>query len=97
MRPRASRRRASEPRRRDRELEQLALSRVGIHVHEALRVFERQTPQKEIVDQTEDGGVESDAKRQGDDRDKGKRRRFAQFTKSEASVVHRAGYSVRNA
>ena len=42
-------------------LEQIALPRIRIHVHHASRVFERQTAQKKIVDQTEDRGVQADA------------------------------------
>src|SRR5213075_2282661 len=44
-------------RHRDRELEQIALARVRIHVHESLRLLERQSAQKQVVDETENGSV----------------------------------------
>jgi len=41
----------------DRELEQVAFARVRIHVHESLRLLERQSAQKQVVDETENGSV----------------------------------------
>src|SRR5439155_21724140 len=53
-------------RHRDRELEQVALARVRIHVHEPLRLLERESAQEQVVDQTEDRGVQTNSERQRD-------------------------------
>src|SRR5262245_14817584 len=51
-------------------------------------VFEWQRAEKNIVDEAEYGGVESNPERQGDHRNARKRRRLAQFAKRESKVVH---------
>ena len=67
----------------DCELEQVALARVRIHVHEPLRLLERESAQEQIVDQTEDGGVQSDAECKRQDGNQSEPRRFAKLAKSE--------------
>jgi hypothetical protein len=73
---------------RNRQLEQVTLARIRIHVDQALGILERQAAQKEIVDQTEDGGVESDAESKRDDRDESERGRLPKFAKGKSNVVH---------
>src|ERR1700757_2857565 len=69
-------------RRGDRELEQFTLARIGIHVHQALGLLERQTAQKEIVDQAENGSVQTNPEREREDGDEGERRRLLKLSKS---------------
>src|SRR5438132_2822465 len=76
-------------RRRNRQLEQVTLARIRIHVHQALGILERQRAKEKVVDQTEDRGVESDAERERNDGDQSESRRFVKFMKSEAKVAHR--------
>ena|ERR1700730_3068843 len=84
-------------RRRNRQLEQVTLARIRIHVHQALGILERQAAQKKIVDQTEDGSVQADPQRERDNRNKTKRRRLPEFAKGKANVVHKQHrYSLRN-
>src|SRR5205807_2505238 len=55
-------------RHRDRELEQIALPGIRIYVQDAPRLLKWQSAQKEIIDQTENGSVQSDPQRQRDKR-----------------------------
>ena len=57
-------------------------------MHKALRLFERQTAQKKIVDQTEDRGVQADAESERKHRQESKAGRFDQLPESEAKIVH---------
>src|ERR1700736_1969621 len=75
-------------RRRNRQLEQVTLARIRIHVHQALGFLERQGAQEEIVDQAEDGSVQADPEGERDDGDKAEGRRLPEFSKGESSVVH---------
>src|SRR5262249_10484635 len=57
-------------------------------VDHARRLLERQPAQKEIVHQTEDGGVESDAEREREHGDRSEGRRLSKFAKRESNIVH---------
>src|SRR5438477_9260416 len=73
---------------RNRELEQIAFARVRIHVHNAFGLFEWQAVQKEIVDQAEDSGVQTNPERKRENGDEGERRRLPKFPKSETQIAH---------
>jgi hypothetical protein len=60
-------------------------------VDEALRVLEGQASQEEIVDKTEDRGVQSDAERKRTDRDESEGGRLPKFAKGKAEVVRAKG------
>ena len=51
-------------RHRHRELQQLALPGIRVHVHDTSRFLKRQSAQKKIIDQTEDRGVQPNPERE---------------------------------
>ena len=73
---------------RHRELLEVSLLRFGLENDESVRFLERQAAQKQIVDQTEDGGVHPDAERERDHGEKGERGRLEELAKSEAEIDH---------
>jgi len=75
-------------RHRDRELEQVALARVGVHVHEPLRLLEGESAQEQVVNQTKNRGVQPDSQCEREDGDKSESRRFAELAKSEFEIFH---------
>ena len=76
-----------ETRRRDCELEQFAFASIGIHAQHPLRLFEGQGPEKEIVDQAEDRGVQPDPKGQGQNGNYGKTGGLGQRSKGESKIA----------
>ena len=65
-----------------------------INVNDTFGFGERQTAQKQVVDQTEDRGVHSDADREREDRESGERRRLEELANGEAEIVHVQKFSV---
>lgn len=57
-------------------------------MNEARRFLKRQAAQKEIVDQAEDGGAETNPERESQDREQSEAGRFAQLPEGEAKVGH---------
>src|SRR5205823_7048040 len=60
----------------------------SIQVHNARRVFERQTAEKQFVYQTKDRGVQPDAEGERKRGDNCESRRFTKLAQSKANVVH---------
>ena len=63
----------------------------AVKVDNARRLFEWQAAQKQVIDQTENGCVQSDAERESDHGNRSERRRFSKFTVCETDVVHGSG------
>src|SRR6267378_1503810 len=59
----------------------------GTNEHELLRIFDRQQPQQERIDQTEDGGVGANAESKGEDGDGSEARVLAEHAGGEAKVL----------
>lgn len=57
-------------------------------MNDAVRLRKRQPAQEEIVNQTEDRGVETDAEREGEEREKSEPGRLQQLAESEAKIGH---------
>src|SRR5262249_15168505 len=60
----------------------------GIAAIHARRFLVRQPVQKQIVDQTEDRGVETDPERERRDSNESESRRFAELSQRETEFVH---------
>src|SRR5205807_121185 len=75
-------------RRRDADLDQLARFVAAEEMNHTRRFLEWETPQEQIVDQTEDGRVQANPKRKREHRDEGERGRLSKFAKSESNIVH---------
>ena len=57
-------------------------------MEQSRRFLEGQAAQEQIIDQTEDGGVQPDPERERENGQKSKPRRLQQLTKSEANISH---------
>jgi hypothetical protein len=60
--------------------------RLTVNTHDARRFVERQAPEKQIVNQTEDGSVGADAESECYDSDGGETRRLHQHPKSKSDI-----------
>ena len=65
--------------------------------HDPVRVWIRQRPKQNGVDDAEDGGVRPDAESECNNSNCGERRILDHLPKSKTKIVHRICYSVRNA
>ena len=74
--------------RRQRNLVEVALFRVGVHVHNPVRLSVGETAQEQIVDQAEDGAVEADADRQRQQCKQCESGRLQQLAERKAKVSH---------
>src|SRR5205809_6452629 len=63
----------------------------AVKVDNARRLFEWQAAQNQVIDQTENGCVQSDAERESDHGNRSERRRCSKFTVCETAVVHGSG------
>jgi len=70
-----------------REIDRLLLE-MREDVEQARRLLEGQSAQEQIIDQTEDGGVQPDPERKREDGKQSKPGRLEQLTKSEANISH---------
>ena len=59
--------------------------------------LEGESAEEEIVNQTEDGGIQSYPDREREDGEESEPRGFEQLTKSKTNIAHRNSYSVRKA
>src|SRR5258707_13790702 len=57
-------------------------------MHDARGFLERESSEKQIVDQAEDRGVQTNPEREGNDGDGSERGRLSKFAKSKANIVH---------
>src|SRR5947207_9393473 len=73
-----------------REIDRLLLE-MRKDVQQARRLLEGQSTQEEIIDQTEDSGVQSDPEREREHGEQSEPRRLEQLTKSEANISHHGG------
>ena len=71
-----------------RQLLQVAFFCFPVNANDAVRLGKRQTAQKKIMHQTEDGGVHPDADGEGEDSEKGEGWRLQELSESKAEVVH---------
>src|SRR4051794_3961374 len=78
-------------RHRHGQLRKSTLFRLSLENQELFRFLERKTFEKKVVDQTEDSGVHPDAERQGEDGEKGERRRLEELADGEAEIDHGSG------
>ncbi len=77
-----------EARRGERVIERVATFRFREKMDNARRFLERKAAQKQIVDQTEDRGVQPDPERERNDREQSKPGRFEQLPKRETNIDH---------
>src|SRR5437588_8022827 len=70
-----------------REIDRLLLE-MRENVQQARRLLEGQSAQEEIIDQTEDSGVQPDPEREREHGEASEPRRFEQLAKSEANISH---------
>jgi hypothetical protein len=77
-----------EPRNRHRELLEVPLLRLGLENDELVRFLERQPFQKEVVDQTEDGSVHSNAEREREYGKESECGRFQKLADGKAEIGH---------
>src|SRR5438270_721710 len=77
-----------ETRHRHGKLRESALLGFRLENYELVWFLERQSFEKEVVDQTKDGGVHPDPEGEGEDREESERGRFEQLSESEAEIDH---------
>jgi hypothetical protein len=68
----------------------------GPEGHQLFRLFIAQRPQKNGVDDAEDGGVSADAERQRQHRDRGKARAPKQRSKGVAEVLKQGAHLIHS-